>query len=78
MSTAVYVTPVSHRRTNDTTMMTATTPTATTKSYDIDQSNTIETDEFIDFMTQEFLAFASPPPGQIFEASSEQLWEIPR
>lgn len=48
------------------------------KSYDIDRSNTIETDEFIDFMTQEFLASAPPPPGQICEASSEHLWEIPR
>ncbi|CAM9219645.1 unnamed protein product [Ectocarpus fasciculatus] len=47
-------------------------------SYDIDRSNTIEADEFVDFMTHEFLAPALPSPGVLCEASGNRAWTIPR
>ncbi|CAM9700959.1 unnamed protein product, partial [Ectocarpus sp. 12 AP-2014] len=47
-------------------------------SYDIDRSNTIEADEFVDFMTHEFLAPALPSPGVLCETSGNRAWTIPR
>ncbi|CAB1101566.1 unnamed protein product [Ectocarpus sp. CCAP 1310/34] len=47
-------------------------------SNDIDRSDTIEADEFVDFMTHEFLAPALPSPGVLCETSVNRAWTIPR